>query len=78
MIELVALLFVFFFFPFLPFLFVGDPSLADNTIDLKMVDFAHTFPLEPDQQNDDGYEFGLSNLIKLLEEIYSRHSSTPN
>jgi len=38
-----------------------------------MVDFAHTFNMEPTDLKDDGYLFGLENLIKLLEQVEMTH-----
>jgi hypothetical protein len=52
------------------FVYEGDPSEPQH-IDLRMVDFAHTFTLEDNTVNDDGYLFGLRNLIDIVEQIYS-------
>ena len=42
---------------------------SSDDVDLRMIDFAHTFLKTDDEENDDGYVFGLTNLVKLLEEI---------
>ena len=35
-------------------------------VDLRMIDFAHVFPAEPDKL-DENYLFGLDNLIKTFQ-----------
>lgn len=48
----------------------------DPKIELKMVDFAHAYQFKPGDVNDDGYVFGLSNFISILEKIQSRQSQS--
>lgn len=40
----------------------------EDVVKVRMIDFAHVFPAE-DGQLDDNYLFGLKNLIKIIEEI---------
>jgi len=47
---------------------VGQDEDGDH-IELRMIDFAHTHRLESGHVQDDGYLFGLSNLIDTLETI---------
>ena len=54
-------------------LYEGDPEEEITSVDLKMIDFAHTFSLMDDQENDDGYLFGLRNLVAALEDMYTNH-----
>jgi len=55
-------------------LYEGDPSSSlETVIDLKMIDFAHTFPLEEGDIQDDGYIFGLKNFLHILEQIALDH-----
>jgi len=54
----------------------GDEAAADTTR-LCMIDFAHTFARtasDENDENDDGYQFGIGNFIQILEDIlkYSR------
>ncbi len=60
----------------------GDLSSSDTEskprVELKMVDFAHTFPYEDGQVQDDGYLFGLTNLKSVLEQIVDRLSIKTN
>jgi len=62
------------------FIYEGDSSIAFHNaedvknvtltdVDLKMIDFAHTYRLLADDERDDGYVLGLSSLINLLQEI---------
>jgi len=54
-------------------LLLYEGSTRDNAahkVDMRMIDFAHTFPLRNGEENDDGYLFGLSNLIRILQELY--------
>jgi len=56
------------------FLYEGEwgSDNLDPQIDVRMIDFAHTFPREPEEPNDDGYIFGLKNLINILETIHTQ------
>ncbi len=47
-------------------IYEGNPDEGKCNVDLRMVDFAHTFPFEEGNVQDDGYVFGLKNLQKLL------------
>jgi len=45
--------------------------------DVKMIDFAHAIPKnEPDAIEDDGYTYGISNLIMILLNIKTKLQST--
>jgi len=46
------------------------PEYQQNGVDIKMIDFAHAFPKMGGKTNDDGYVFGLGNLIQMLENTY--------
>jgi hypothetical protein len=37
-------------------------------MELKMIDFAHTYVLDG-QEQDDGYVWGLTNLINILQDL---------
>lgn len=50
-------------------LYDGDEN--NTKVDVKMIDFGHTYPYTEGQIRDDGFEFGLTNLISILEKIYS-------
>ncbi|PRP79783.1 mitochondrial nucleoid factor 1 [Planoprotostelium fungivorum] len=47
-----------------------NPSYKDVGVDIKMIDFAHAFPKSGKTNNDDGYAYGLGNLIQILENTY--------
>jgi len=49
-------------------LFVYDAKNAKTTGRVKLIDFAHVFPLEAGK-HDDNFIFGLEKLIGFLEEI---------
>lgn len=53
----------------------GDPD-SPPQINIKMIDFAHTFAMADSDVNDDGYLFGLSNLIDLMEQILKEHGTS--
>jgi inositol-hexakisphosphate kinase len=56
-------------------LYEGDPEYkSDSLFDLKMIDFAHTFPYEQGDPLDDGFIFGLNNFLNMLEQIALDHS----
>jgi hypothetical protein len=48
----------------------GDESCGTR-MELKMIDFAHTYLLEGRDQ-DDGYVWGLTNLINILEDLHHK------
>jgi len=50
-----------------------DTSGKDTLFDLKMIDFAHTFPSQEGDPLDDGYLFGLKNFLSILEQIALDH-----
>jgi len=53
-------------------LFLYDGERLPDTpprVDVKMIDFAHVHPIKEQDGRDDGYLFGLNNLIKHLEKI---------
>jgi len=55
------------------FIYEGENSVGVKgcpLLDLRMIDFAQTYPTDSSTQKDDGYLFGLTNLISLLEKIY--------
>lgn len=57
-------------------MYEGDPIAddgRDSTFDLKMIDFAHTFPFEEGDPDDDGYLFGLEHLLRLFQDIHSEY-----
>lgn len=43
-----------------------------NELDVvvKMIDFAHVYEIHDKDGRDEGYIFGINNLIQYLEEIY--------
>jgi len=48
------------------------PADSECCADVKLIDFAHTFPLEKDSHKpiDDGFLVGLRNLLNILQRIY--------
>jgi len=50
------------------FIYDGEENEDDPIIELKMIDFAHVHPIE-DGGKDDGYIFGIQNLIDHLERL---------
>jgi len=54
-------------------LYEGDKKSSDTIFDLKMIDFAHTFPYEKGDPLDDGYLFGIKNFLNILEQIALDH-----
>jgi len=57
-------------------LYEGDiSSHSEGLCDLKMIDFAHTFPFEKGDPEDDGYIFGLKSFLNILEQIATLHSA---
>jgi len=62
-------------------IYEGDHDENDKltpSVDVKIIDFAHTFSYVPGEVQDDGYIFGLSNFIRMMEQIASekQHEST--
>lgn len=56
-------------------LYEGDTrGSSDTPVDLKMIDFAHTFPFQEGDPMDDGHVFGLKNFLTILEQIAKEHS----
>jgi len=55
------------------------PQQIANTATVKLVDFAHTWELTEESSIDQDYIYGLTNLITLLEDIYTerRDESLP-
>lgn len=51
-----------------------DTDYASPKVDIRMVDFAHTFVMSKGDIKDDGYLFGLQNLINILEQISAESS----
>jgi inositol-hexakisphosphate kinase len=51
---------------------------APPRIDIKMIDFAHTFMMAENDINDDGYLFGLRNFIDLMVQIVDDHKDQGN
>ncbi len=51
---------------------------STRKIDIKMIDFAHTFNMNDIDTKDDGYLFGLTNLIDILENILVDHHDSSN
>jgi hypothetical protein len=48
----------------------GESDGTDDVrCDVRMIDFAHVYPLDEGADNDDGYTWGLDNLIDLMEQI---------
>jgi len=50
-----------------------DSSSTNAKCDVRMIDFAHVHPLTEGTENDDGYVWGLGNLVGLLERIGNMH-----
>jgi len=50
------------------FLYDGKKEQGKPKVDIKMIDFAHVHKIT-DNGKDDGYIFGLKNLIETLEKI---------
>jgi hypothetical protein len=50
---------------------------CSTRMELKMIDFAHTYLLESRDQ-DDGYVWGLTNLINILEDLPHKQSAQPS
>jgi len=50
------------------FLYDGDESSEDIRTELRIIDFAHVHKIQ-DGGKDDGYIFGINNLIKTLRDI---------
>jgi len=46
----------------------SENPLYPTDVDIKMIDFAHAFE-KTGKTNDDGYVYGLGNLIQMLENI---------
>lgn len=45
------------------------PEAPEVRCDVRMIDFAHVHVLEEDFKNDDGYAWGLDNLVHLIGQI---------
>jgi len=52
-------------------LFVYDGEGSDDNVVIKLIDFAHVFKIT-DEGKDDGYIFGVNNVIQSLEAIYAQ------
>lgn len=50
-------------------LFIFDAADLSKEAQLKMIDFAHVFPITSENGRDDGYIFGLSGLIARLKSL---------
>jgi hypothetical protein len=50
------------------FVYEGDDS-APQHVELCMIDLARTHDHKPEHEVDDGYLFGMANLIKTLQSI---------
>jgi adenylate kinase family enzyme len=50
------------------FVFDGEPG-ADPKCELRMIDFAHVFPLESAGARDTGYLTGLTNLLRVFDTL---------
>ncbi len=53
------------------------PSDIDDILSVKIIDFAHSLP-NNDGTNDEGYIFGITNLISYLSEIINDLKTTSN
>jgi len=49
-------------------IYEGDTSSTDAKIVVKLIDFTHVFPIK-DGGKDDGFIFGLKNVINLFEQL---------
>lgn len=49
-------------------LFCWDPSSPSSALSMRMIDFAHVFPIQ-DGGKDDGYLVGLRHLISMLLDL---------
>jgi len=52
-------------------LFVYDGEGSDDKVAIKLIDFAHVFKIT-DNGKDDGYIFGVNNVIQYLEAIHTQ------
>jgi len=59
-------------------IYEGDLLAKEKEVDIRMIDFAHTFGLEEGEEQDDGYLFGLKNFIQLMENIQKSREMTSN
>jgi len=50
------------------FIYDGHPDSNNSQPRLKMIDFAHVHPIT-DNGKDDGYLFGLKNLVEQLNKV---------
>lgn len=57
------------------FIYEGHIEEGDTDVlcDMRMIDFAHTFPYCEGDPKDDGYLFGLRNLLQLFKQIAAEH-----
>jgi len=62
------------------FIYEGDQSTQTIPhVDLKIIDFAHAIPKsDKDGEDDDGFLFGLQNLVVLFKNILMHHSEKDN
>jgi len=56
-------------------IYEGNIDEKDKEVDIRMIDFAHTFELEEGIKQDDGYLFGLKNFVQLMENIQKSHET---
>jgi len=45
-------------------------------VDMRLIDFAHTYPLEPGRVSDDGVALGVRNLLAVLEEMTAAETTS--
>jgi len=52
-------------------LFVYDGDESNDNVEIKLIDFAHVFKIA-DGGKDDGYIFGINNVVQYLEAIHAQ------
>lgn len=55
-------------------LFVYDSSSSQPKLDVRMIDFAHVWPITEPNGRDDGYLLGLRNIKRCLQRVRLQHS----
>lgn len=50
--------------------FENNIDLTHQWVKVKMIDFAHVFPTGNDNQCDENYLEGFSNLVKIVENLF--------
>ena len=58
------------------FIYEGATEAGPPTVDLRMIDFAHVFPIQEQDGVDSGYILGLKNTLNQLDELLRSSAST--